>query len=1102
MERFKFVLALISVFACGQVLAGGTVYTFTSGGASGSTGPDQVAIDAAYLGTPLEGAVVVTGGIQEWEVPLSSRFRIEAFGGQGWGDFGGRGAHISGEFDLTAGTNLRILVGQMAGPYLNFPAPTYNHQFGGGGGSFVMQAADADLNNDVPLVVAGGGGGNHGASFVATADGQTGTAGEAGANASLVGAGGVAGAGGEQASSADGGGGWLTDGTGGGAQGQAYVNGGLGGFDEGFGGFGGGGGTSSWNNYRGGGGGGYSGGGGGNNSGTCCPAGGGGGSFNTGANPSNLSGVQLGDGMVVITLLQGPPNFSKAFAPNFIAPGGISTLVFSLDSGFNFNPVADVAFADNLPAGMVIAAPANPVNSCNGVLTANEGEAVISLANGSIPANASCEISVDVTAAIEGIYDNVSGTLSSSLGVNPNPATASLTVTSLPLFVKQFSAAQAAPGDTVSLSLSIDNSANVVEAVGASFLDVFPEGMIVATPLNVSGSCGGTVSVLEGGDSIALSDGSIAAGDTCEIAVDVVALTTGAFVNTSGNLISSLGDSGQASDTINVTTAPLFTMQFSADVVAPDTPVALLLIVDNSFNPLAASDVSFSNQLPAGMVVSTPSNVSNSCGGTLSVAEGGSSIGLVSGLVELGDFCEIGLNVEMALTGLYNNVTGELTSSLGNSGVASASVLVALPTTLTVTDTGDMGDGVCDASCTLRDAVDSSNSGDTIDFDPGLPAPVVAELSGPPLLVDGQLLILATPGVRTAVRRVAGTGRLMEVTAGGNLQIVGLDFEGGIEQPMLASEPALGGAILTAAGSSLELSNTTFRNNSAIGASASGSEVPGGMASGGAVHAAGNLLLRNCAFVGNSATGGAGLFGMVGGMGATAGGAALGGAVAAAGVLDVVNCTFSSNAATGGDGGSGGNGGMNPGGDGGNGGDASGGAVHAYASAASAMAFSTLVENTSAAGSGGFGGSGVPSGLQGANGQASGAAIDSIGALVIDNSLLAMNSGAASCAGGDLSLRSGNRVDDTSCPGTEIVGLASELVPIDSDADSPNYQPRFSSSAVDAAADCLDAVGVETVAADQLGTARPSSGTGTLACDFGAIEVRESIFSNGFEESL
>ena len=293
----------MGVFSAGLLFSGliysQTTYTFTTGGNTGTTGPTQVTMDAAYTGTNLQGDVTVTAGIQTWTVPTTGNYSIEAFGAQGYGPFGGRGANIYGEFTLTAGTVIKILVGQEAPPYLNFPATTYNHQFGGGGGSFVT-----DVTN-VPFVVAGGGGGNHGTAYSTSCDGQITTAGAAGTNGSIVGAGGTAGNGGQQASSADAGGGLLTNGAGI-AGGIAYVNGGNGGFDEGFGGFGCGGGTSSWNNYRGGGGGGYSGGGGANNSGTCCPSAGGGGSFNGGTNPTDLAGVQLGDGSVVITSLCAP----------------------------------------------------------------------------------------------------------------------------------------------------------------------------------------------------------------------------------------------------------------------------------------------------------------------------------------------------------------------------------------------------------------------------------------------------------------------------------------------------------------------------------------------------------------------------------------------------------------------------------------------------------------------------------------------------------------------------------------------------------------------------------------------------------------------------
>lgn len=296
MSRLLLNVRMASLVVCIAITGIGysQTYTFTNATATGQNGPTQLQVDAEYTGTTLDGAVTVTAGIQTWTVPTTGSYTIEAFGAQGYGPFGGRGAHISGEFNLTAGTVLKILVGQTAPP----PVGSQN-QYAGGGGSFVT------TTTNTPYVVAGGGGGNHGGAYVTTADASITNNGFAGA-ASNSGAGGTAGAGGLGASSADAGGGLLGNGGGTGG-GFAFVNGGVGGAGttsgHGEGGFGCGGGTSSWDNFRAGGGGGYSGGGGGGENGQInAPAGGGGGSFNGGTNPVDLAGVQLGDGLVIISL--------------------------------------------------------------------------------------------------------------------------------------------------------------------------------------------------------------------------------------------------------------------------------------------------------------------------------------------------------------------------------------------------------------------------------------------------------------------------------------------------------------------------------------------------------------------------------------------------------------------------------------------------------------------------------------------------------------------------------------------------------------------------------------------------------------------------------
>ena len=138
-------------------------YTFTTCGQTGRTGPSQGQCDAAYAGTDLEGAVTVVGGIQEWVVPYSATYSVEALGAEAAGA-GGRGARMSGTFSLSALDGLKVLVGQSGTNYSGA-------RKSGAGGSFVATTANE------PLLVAGGGGGNMLFSLATYSDATTATTG-------------------------------------------------------------------------------------------------------------------------------------------------------------------------------------------------------------------------------------------------------------------------------------------------------------------------------------------------------------------------------------------------------------------------------------------------------------------------------------------------------------------------------------------------------------------------------------------------------------------------------------------------------------------------------------------------------------------------------------------------------------------------------------------------------------------------------------------------------------------------------------------------------------------------------------------------------------
>lgn len=298
----------------------GTTYSFTNAAATGRTGPTQSQVNSAYTATTLAGLVTInTQGIQEWTVPSTGSYSIALAGAKGGGSSGGKGARIYGEFNLTQGQVLKILVGQMG-------TASHNYGGGGGGGSFVWLSSSATE----PLIAAGGGGG-HGGGQRAGVDASVTTSGTSGTPGATDTAGTWAGAGGTNGNpgqtydytsnswDAAAGAGWKGNSTtasqySGANQNFAYspANGGMGGLTfsangdnaGGFGGGGGGGGDAFNSQSVGGGGGGYSGGGNGSNdSSTNRGGGGGGGSYNSGTNTSSTASSNSSHGYVTITAL-------------------------------------------------------------------------------------------------------------------------------------------------------------------------------------------------------------------------------------------------------------------------------------------------------------------------------------------------------------------------------------------------------------------------------------------------------------------------------------------------------------------------------------------------------------------------------------------------------------------------------------------------------------------------------------------------------------------------------------------------------------------------------------------------------------------------------
>jgi hypothetical protein len=116
-----------------------------------------------------------------------------------------------------------------------------------------------------------------------------------------------------------------------------------------------------------------------------------------------------------------PPVVSKRFYPSRVDDCGCSTLVITLTNPSSLPSTLTFPFADNLPAGLD--AVSRPATTClNGVATLYHSQ--LTLQSGTIPANSSCTVSVEVASHCNGEFINriPAGALRTSTGNNLDPA--------------------------------------------------------------------------------------------------------------------------------------------------------------------------------------------------------------------------------------------------------------------------------------------------------------------------------------------------------------------------------------------------------------------------------------------------------------------------------------------------------------------------------------------------------------------------------------------------------------------------------------------------------------------------------------------------------
>ena len=382
------------------------------------------------------------------------------------------------------------------------------------------------------------------------------------------------------------------------------------------------------------------------------------------------------------SLLQ--PTFTKVFTPQVIGVGALSTLTFTLSNPNVGGSLTNVGFTDNFPVGLEVSMFPNAINTCDGTFTAAPNTSSVTLTGGLIGPQSSCSISLSVTPFVGGLLTNTTGAVSSSAGGTGPTASATLFLGSPPSCGSGFGAIILPLNGTTTLLISVTNPNSGGALTGVHFTDTLPSGIVLATDGADAGCGGGTITAVAGTSTVSLADATLAPSDNCQFHVNVIATTAGDKTNHFNASADGVGDGGDsASPTMVVIAPPVLTKQFGASTLPLGSTTSLTFNLSNPNPSASLGHVGFTDNLPPGLLLATPSGLSPAmCGGfTITANDGASSVTLAPGaIIPVGGGCNFSVNVVGTAAGMQNNITSAVNSDVGGAGpAASASIDVVAP---------------------------------------------------------------------------------------------------------------------------------------------------------------------------------------------------------------------------------------------------------------------------------------------------------------------------------------------------------------------------------------------------------------------------------------
>ncbi|WP_412062671.1 PKD domain-containing protein [Rubrivirga sp. IMCC45206] len=438
-----------------------------------------------------------------------------------------------------------------------------------------------------------------------------------------------------------------------------------------------------------------------------------------------VTGGRASDELTVISA----PDFAKSFRNSPVAPGGTALVRFRLALADEAaGPATAVTFSDDLSAVLPGLVATNlPLTACGGTAATTDGGATFTFAGGTLAPGEVCTFDVHASVpagTAPGTYTNTTSDLEATVegfAVTTPAAEAELVVVAVS-FTKEFVDDPIPPTGTATLRFTVVNDGSV-DISAFTFQDDLTAMLAgaVATDTPVS-ACGGT---LTGTSTLSFFGGPVAAGTSCsiDVTVDIPDGTpSGRYRNRTNRPTFTVGGETfslrRATDFLLVDAGglpPAFSKAFAPDDIPAGGTSVLTFTIDNGDNVVAATGLDFTDVFPSGLTLASPASASTTCsGGTLTAPDGGTTVSYTGGSVAAGEACTVTVSVTAAALGSYDNVSGDLTSSRGNSGPAEATLTVSDdPIAVTKTDalSGDAdGDDRADIGDTIAYTVVITNN--------------------------------------------------------------------------------------------------------------------------------------------------------------------------------------------------------------------------------------------------------------------------------------------------------------------------------------------------------------------------------------------------------